>query len=804
MPFSERELWEFNEKLRCAPTPRVMALRERVLHATPSISSERARLVTHSYMETEGQPILLRRAHALNKILREMTIYIAEGELIIGNMAPKPRAAPIFPEMGTEKLEESLEELSQRPQDRMDLTENVKTELRATFPYWKGKTVREKVFAALPDDVIRARRANMFTLDNHEDGGLGHVLPDFPSVLQNGFRSLIDSVQSKMDMLDLAQPESYKKWVFWRSAVVVMEAAIAFAERFAAEAERLAVAATSDTARAELLHAAEICRRVPALPARTLQEAIQSCYLVDIIIQIETNGTAISPGRLDQILYPYYLKDRDAGSLSFEQAQELIDCLWVKLNELIKLRSNFASRVHAGFPMNENVCIGGQDEHGQDATNELSFMFLNSCERVRLSHPQFSMRVHKKTPDALLMRAIECIKIGSGRPQLVSDEVIVPALCTRGVPLTVARTWAPIGCVEAGVHGLWGRGNGGYFNTTKVLELTLGNGIDQLTGQRLGPATGDATLFTSFDQVREAFDRQMANAVYLLAIENNVIDLIHAENVPHVFMSCVITGALESGKDVTEGGALYNWTGPLGVGLANTANSLAALKRVVFDDKKATMAEVIQALAANFEGHEPLRQKLLHAPKYGNDDDAADLMAHFVVEEFVNHAKQQPTPRGGNQGPCCMFSLSSNLPLGWSTAATPDGRKSMEPLADGISATHGTDLKGPSAMLKSASKIDHQNTAGSILNLKFHPMVLKTRTDSAKLGDLFRTYLVDLGGAQVQANIVSADLLRDAQKNPERHRDLIVRVTGYSAYFTELSKELQDDIIGRTEHLELG
>ncbi len=804
MPYSERELWEFNENLRCAPTPRVMALRDHVLHARPSISSERARLVTQSYQETEGQPILLRRAHALDKILREMTIYIAEGELIVGNMAPKPRAAPIFPEMGTEKLEESLEELDQRPQDRMELTDEVKKELRASFPYWQGKTVREKVFAALPDDVVRARRANMFTLDNHEDGGLGHVLPDFPSVLENGFRCLIDQVQRKLAPLDLAQPEQYKQWLFWRAAITVMEAAIAFAERYAAEAERLAATATSEAAKAEYLAIAEICRRVPAQPARTLHEAIQSCYFVDIIIQIETNGTAISPGRLDQMLFPYYAKDRDSGRLTFEQAQELIDCLWVKLNELIKLRSNFASRVHAGFPMNENVCIGGQDEHGQDATNELSFMFLNSCERVRLSHPQFSMRVHKKTPDALLMRAMECIKIGSGRPQLVSDEVIVPALCTRGVPLKVARTWAPIGCVEAGVHGLWGRGNGGYFNTTKVLELALNDGMDQLTGQRLGPSTGNAAQFTRFDQVLDAFDRQMAHAVYLLGIENNVIDLIHAENVPHVFMSCIITGALESGKDVTEGGARYNWTGPLGVGLANTANSLAAVQRVVFEDRKATMAELVGALAKDFEGQENLRQILLHAPKYGNDDYAADSLARYVVDEFVNHAKRQPTPRGGNQGPCCMFSLSSNLPLGWSTAATPDGRKSMEPLADGISATHGTDLKGPSAMLKSASCLDHQNTAGSILNLKFHPMVLKTRTDLSKLGDLFRTYLVDLGGAQVQANIVSANLLRDAQKYPERHRDLIVRVTGYSAYFTELSKELQEDIIGRTEHLELG
>lgn len=800
MTLTEKQLWSIYDELRCQPTERVEKLRQRVLSFKPSISSERAKLVTQSYQETEGQPMVLRRAKALEKVLKQMEIHIAEGELIVGNHSTAPRSAPIFPEMGTEKVEENLDAMEERPQDRMVVPEDVKRDLRALFPYWHGKTVREMVFASLSGPSARARKANMFTLDNHEDGGLGHVLPDFPRVLQRGFRDMIEETRTNMEGLNLSVAEQYRQWLFWQAAIIVMEAAIAYAERCAAEAERQAGEAPTEERRAELLKIAEICRRVPAYPARTLHEAVQSNWFTDMIIQIETNGTAISPGRQDQILYPYYKKDMAEGRIDFEGAQELIDCFWIKLNELLKLRSNFASRVHAGFPMNENVTIGGQDEDGNDATNELSFMSLNAREHVRLSHPQFSLRVHRRTPDALLLRTMEVLKLGGGLPQMVSDEVIIPSLTNRGVPIEVARTWAPIGCVEAGVFGLWGRGNGGYFNTTKVLELALNDGVDALTGERLGPATGDPRDFKSFDDVMVAFDKQMQSAVHLLAIENNVIDLVHAELVPHVFMSCMVTGALESGKDVTEGGALYNWTGPLGVGLANSANSLAAVKKVVFDDKALTMADLIDALKKDFEGSEHVRQLLLHAPKYGNDDYYVDSLAHEVVDSYVKWADSEPTPRGGTQGACCMFSLSSNLPLGWSTAATPDGRHSKEPLADGVSPTHGTDVKGPSAVLKSVSKLDHFKTNGTILNIKFHPAALKGRADLQKLGEMFRTYLADLGGSQVQANVVSAAVLRDAQKNPEKHRDLIIRVTGYSAFFVELSKELQEDIIGRTEH----
>lgn len=780
-------------------SPRVLDLRKKLISQKPRLCSERALLVTESYKKTEGEPIVLRRAKALYDILEKMTVYIGEGELIVGHQTPVPRSAPVFPEFGTSWLEEELDTFSTRAQDRMEVSDKVKQELRSIFPYWKGKTIKEKVFKMLPESVIRARKSKIFTLDNHEEGGLGHVLPDFETVLRIGFNGIKEDADKRLLHANPVDSTQFKQMLFWEAVKITCEGVMLFAQRYANLAADLAAKEHNASRKIELEKIAGICRKIPGNPAENFYEALQCCWFVQLVIQIETNGTAISPGRLDQILFPYYNRSISEGIVTEKQAQELIDCFWLKFNELIKLRSNEGCRVHAGFPMNQNLTIGGQNKEGIDATNDLTYMFLNAQEHIHLSHPQFSLRIHKNTPHKLLKRALEVISLGGGIPQLISDEVLIPALLHRGIPLKLARNYAPIGCVEVGVIGLWGRGNGGYFNIPKVLELALNNGCDRLTGEQIGPRIGNPSSFKNFDDVMEAFRQQMAYCVRLLATENNIIDIVHAELMPHIFISSVVPGCIERGRDVTEGGALYNWTNPLGVGLANTIDSLAAIKKEVFEEEVISMKEVIEALDCNFEGKEKIQRMLIDSPKYGNDNDKVDFIGREIVNIFIDELEKHNTFRGGIMAPPSLFSLAVNLPFGWATGATPDGRKAGTPLADGISPSHGSDILGPTAVLKSASKIDHERTSGVILNQKFNPSVFKNPRDLMKLVELLRTYLLDLKGSHIQINVVSAEKLRKAQKEPEKYRNLVIRVTGYSAFFVELSKEVQEDIIERTE-----
>ncbi|KJS19780.1 MAG: hypothetical protein VR72_17320 [Clostridiaceae bacterium BRH_c20a] len=779
-------------------TQRVQNLRERLISYKPSLCSERAVLITQSYQETEGEPMVIRRAKALKNILDNMTIYINEEELIIGNQAIKPRSAPVFPEFGTSWLEKELDTFNTRVQDKMLVCDKAKKNIQNILPYWKGLTIKEKLFKMLPESVIRVRKAKIFTLDNHEEGGLGHVLPDYKTILETGLNGIKEQAQKKINCANIADSNEFKNVLFWEAIKIVSDAVIGFSWRFSKLAKNLADQEVNFQRKTELIRISEVCSKIPANPAKSFDEAIQCCWFLQLVIQIETNGTAISPGRLDQILFPYYYNDFLKGEITNEKTQELIDCFWLKLNELIKLRSNEGSYVHAGFPMNQNLVIGGQNENGEDVTNELTYMFLNAQEHIHLSQPQFSLRVHQNTPNELLLRAAEIIGLGGGIPQLLSDEILIPSLIHRGIPLKLARNYSPIGCVEVGVIGLWGRGNGGYFNIPKVLELALNNGRDRLTGEKISIETG--TNFNDFNAVLIAFQKQLAYCIKLLAVENNLIDMLHGELVPHVFISLVVPGCIEKGKDVTEGGALYNWTNPLGVGLANVADSLAAIKKKIFEEKLFNIEELLEALDCNFEDKKYIQKALQDAPKYGNDNDEVDLMARLVANLFIDEIEKYQTPRGGIMGPASLFSLSVSLPFGWATGATPDGRKAKTPLADGISPTHGNDVNGPTAVLKSASKLDHIRTSGSILNQKFHPTVFASSRDLIKFVELIRTYLLDLKGSHIQINVVSADTLRQAQKEPGKYRDLVIRVTGYSAFFTELSKEVQDDIIGRTEH----
>jgi pyruvate formate-lyase/glycerol dehydratase family glycyl radical enzyme len=783
-------------------TTRIKKLKEQLLLTKPILCSQRAVIATKAYQETEGEPALIRRAKVIHRILSEITVRILNHELIVGLFTEEQRGAPVFPETGTFWLEKELDSrLESRPQDRFIVPGKVKKELREILPYWKGKTLFDFISGALPDEIKRVRRANIFTMDLHERGGLGHFIPDLPTILKKGIKDIQGEAFARLKDADLSKPEIYRKALFWKAAITTCEGIIAFAKRYAKEAERLTRGERDLRRKKELEIISETCDRVPEHPARTFREALQAVWFIQMLIHLELNSNAISPGRLDQILYPYLRDDLDEGRLDIEEAQELVDAFFIKFNEIIKVWDEEATHVHAGFPMVQNITLGGLNEANTGGSNSVTYLFLNAERHVHLPQPHTTIRVSEKTEDDLLRKGTEVIRLGGGKPQLISDPVVTSSLLMRGLTLKEARMSSCIGCVEYGAIGTWGRHNGGYFNLAKILELAIHNGVERLTGERVGLETGEPASFKSFKEVKQAYIKQLEYFIRLQVTEDNIIDMVHEQVMPHVLTSVLVPDCIENGKDVTSGGARYNWTGTLGVGLANLVDSLAAIKKVVFEDKKMTMRQLDSALNQNFEGAEKLRRLMLDAPKYGNDDDFVDLLMKEITDIYFDLVERHENHRGGRFVPG-LFSLSSSLPFGWATGATPDGRKAKEPLAEGVSPSHGVDQEGPTAVLKSVSKMDCiRVTNGMILNQKFSPMLLEGETNTRKFVDMIKTYLIDLGGAHVQVNVVSSEMLRAAQEDPEKYRNLVIRVTGYSAFFTELSKEVQDDIIGRTEQM---
>lgn len=519
-----------------------------------------------------------------------------------------------------------------------------------------------------------------------------------------------------------------------------------------------------------------------------------------LVPQLETDGVAITPGRLDQYMYPFYRQDIDSGCVNQQGAQELLDCLWLKFAQLVKLYNLESASVTSGFPMGQNVVIGGTDEYGRDATNELSYMCLEAHRHVQLLEPNFSVRLHKNTPQDFLMAVCENIRLGTGHPEVFNEDIAIPGLMARGIPMKEARNYAPIGCVENSVVGMWMRANGGYFCLTKALELALNDGVCRLTGRQVGPSTGKASDFKAFPQIMDAYREQIKYFVHHLVVENNMIDFVHGELMPIPFVSMLVDGCIPSGKDVTWGGAKYNLTCPGGVGVANTADSLASIKKLVFEDQRLTMSELQRALDADFTGYEAIRLMLLNeAPKYGNDEPYVDYLARQAVEIFLDELETHKNPRGG-QFVAGMTAITANIAFGRSVGATPDGRKAKEALAEGISPAAGRDRCGPTAAMKSVTRLDHMRIIkGVIYNQKYNPNVFAGFEGLEKFTQLLRAYC-SLGGFHVQFNVISGDTLKDAQRNPEKYRGLVVRVAGYSAFFNELSKEVQDIIIARTEY----
>ncbi len=768
----------------------------------PTVCHERAAIVTECYDRLAGElsPILL-RAHALAAVLDRMSIFIGPDELIVGNQASRPRAAPVFPEYAWEWILEELDSLPARTADRFAVPTESRESLRETLPRWRGRSFRERAVRALPTEVLQAHQSLLFLLTSLACG-VGHLAPDYSRVLHRGLEGLAREARERLGALDLTDPAAIRRREFCQAAVIVAEAAIRFGGRFAELAERLAGEATLPDRRAELLELARVCRKVPAEPAETFHEALQSFWFVHLIIQIESNGHSISPGRFDQYMVPFYEADLACGRIDRAHASELLDCLWVKFNEIMKLRDKTASIGFGGYPLFQNLIVGGQRSDGRDATNDLSYLCLQATRRTRLPQPSLSVRVHRGTPPEFLRAAADLARDGLGLPAFFNDDAVVPVLRNMGVPPEEAVEYAEVGCVEPQVPG---RTNGyypaGFLNLGKLLNLALHNGRDPVTGEQLGTVDPSFRGFATYEDVVGALDRQLDHVIRLIVIGDNILDDLHGRVAPNPFVSLFVDDCMARGLAYEQGGAVYNYTGPNSVGLANVADALMAIKRLVFEERRLDMDVLLAMLDQDFAGSEGARLTLLNrAPKYGNDNEEVDGIARELANRILKGFKAYRNPRGGCYEPG-LQSISAHALFRDAVAATPDGRTARTLLADGgISPAQGRDRRGPTAVIRSAARLDHREASnGTLLNIKLSPQSVAGEAGLDTLSALIRTYF-QLGGQHVQFNIINSAVLRDAQQHPEQHRDLVVRVAGFSVLFTTIDRVLQEDIIERTEH----
>lgn len=790
------------------PTERVVRLKEEVMSAFPCIEADRAIILTKSFKETENEPMIIRKAKALKTILNEIPIVIRDNELIVGSLTKNPRSAQVFPEFSNKWLVDEFDKFEDRTSDAFKISEETKKELKEVFKYWEGKTVSELADSYMTEETKKAMGANVFTVGNYFYNGLGHVSVDYEKVLKKGFKGIIKEVQEQIDNADKSSPEYIKKRAFWDAVIISCNGAIDYAKRYSKLAIDLAKDTKDVTRKKELLHIANICNRVPEYPAETFYEACQSFWFIQAIISLESNGHAISPGRFDQYMYEYYKTDVETDSNLKELNEEILDCLWVKFNDLTKVRDETTTKAFSGYSMFQNLIVGGQTMDGKDATNELSYMCLEATGSLMLPQPSLSVRIWSKTPEQFLLRTCELTRLGTGLPAFYNDEVIIPMLINQGLTLEDARDYAIVGCVEPQKPGKTdGWYDAAFFNLAKVLELSINSGM--IDGVQVSPRTCDFTEFKDLDDLINAYKEQMKYFVSQMIAADNCVDIAHAERAPLPFLSSMLDDCISVGKSIQEGGGHYRFSGPLGVGVANVGDSFMAIDKLVFEDGKITLEQLKEALNTNFGEleeeeekkalYDDIKQMLLHrAPKFGNDIDKVDEFTRdgslIYCKEVIKHTNQ----RGGKFIPG-LYPVSNNVHLGSLVGATPDGRGAKEPIADGVSPTRGADVNGPTAALNSVSKLDHFSApSGTLFNQKFNPRSLQGDNGLKNLGALIRSYF-DKKGMHIQFNVIDKKVLLDAQKSPEKYRDLIVRVAGYSAQFICLDKGVQDDIIKRTE-----
>jgi len=781
---------------------RIKKLREQSLNAVNRLSPERAILVTEFYKSDIAREVSIpmQRALAFKYILENKKIWINEGELVVGERGPEPKATPTYPEICLHSLKD-LEILDARPKVSFKVDEKTKTVYRdVIIPFWKGKSNRDRLMKQMSPEWIDAYNAGVFT-EFQEQRAPGHTVCG-SKIYHKGMLDLKEEIRQAIENLDFfTDPEALDKREELKAMDVAVDAIILFANRHADTLEKLGKNEKNSLRKKELEQMAAICRHVPAHAPRTFHEALQYYWFMHLGVITELNPwDSFNPGRLDQHLYPFYKRETADGSLTGEEAVELLQSFWIKFN-------NHPAPPKMGVTAKESntytdfslINLGGVKEDGSDAVNELSYMILDVVEEMRILQPSSMVQLSKKNPDRFIHRALNITKTGFGQPSIFNTDAIVQELVRQGKSIEDARNGGASGCVESGAFGTECYFLTGYFNLNKILELVLHNGYDPITKKQIGLKTGDPAKFKTFDELMDAYKKQENYFADIKIKGNNIIEKIYAGYMPVPFLSLLIDDCITNGKDYNAGGARYNTSYVQGVGLGSITDNLTALKYHLFDEKTHTMDEMIGAMKANFKGYEPLRKELVYdTPKYGNDDDYADNQAKRVFEIFHDSVNGRPTARGGTFR-INMLPTTSHIYFGEVIGATPDGRKAHEPLSEGISPVQGADRNGPTAVLKSAAKIDHLRTGGTLLNQKFSPVFFKDEESIIKLSQLIRSYF-RMDGHHIQFNVVSAETLRKAQKNPEKYRDLIVRVAGYSDYFNDLGEELQNEIIRRTEH----
>ena len=785
-------------------TDRVMRMRDRLILTDPIVCAERAMIWTEVYKNNEDKPPITKAAMALDETLRRMSITIYDDELIVGNQGSALRATTISPTVNTWVITE-LDKFEKRDGSRFMISEKTKQQVRDCYPYWEGRNVYDATMSVLDQKTIDAMDALVFTCGYTLTKGCGHWLLNFDTVLTGGFKGIEQAARNKLASVSLADADGVDKVPLYKAVIQTCGAVQAFAKRYSDLAKNQAKAELDPRRKAELEKIADMCARVPYEAPKTFHEAVQTVYFIQLITHIESDGSGISLGRMDYYLYPFYKKDIEEGRITKAEAEELLDCLWLKIASIIQIWNEEDSKAFGGHPVSQAVTFGGMDEFGNDTTNELSYMLLETTARVHLPQPSVCVRVSRNTPREFLLKSVEVIREGLGMPAVYNDDIAIPALVSRGVPIEEARVgYGVIGCVEMGVQGkMCAFANSGYFNMLKALEITLCNGVDPVSGKKLGLETGDPLGFTSFEQLKEAYIKQLDELLRHQVAVTNVVDVMHPRILPLPFITAITYDCVERGVEVQSGGARYNIEGISGVGLADVADSLAAIKKLVFEDKTLTMKQVLDAIKDDFVGHEDVRLQLLKAaPHYGNNDPYVDRIAREVVGSFSRIISRYKGLRGSIFF-AGMYSNSANVPIGAVCGASPNGRRAFAPVAEACSPSHGAEKNGPTQAALSVATLDHMIiNNGSQYNQKYHPSALAGEKGLSALADLIRTFF-EAGGYHIQFNVVSADTLREAQKNPEAYRDLVVRVAGYTAFFIDLAPDIQNDIIDRTE-LELG
>ncbi|NQT60936.1 MAG: glycyl radical protein [Bacteroidetes bacterium] len=792
-------------------TPRAAALKELMLSSRPNICTQRAEAYTTVYQTHASEPLIIRRALALSETLKTMTVFINPGELIVGNQASDNRTAPIFPEYAVEWIQKEIDSFADRPGDAFFPDNDTKARLLEICSWWEGKTTLDKGRSFMSEELRSIHSSGIIRAEGNLTSGDAHIAVNNEKLLKIGLDGFYQQAEEALSKLDSVYYTDLKKTQFYRSVLISLKAFRDFILRFASLAESMSETETDPVRKEELESISLNCRHISRKPPESFYQALQLIYFVQLVLQIESNGHSLSLGRVDQYLYPFYRKDISKGLITTESAMELLENTWVKLYSCLKIRSWSHTRFSAGSPLYQNVTIGGQTTDGQDGVNDLSYLILWSVGETRLTQPNLTVRYHKGISEHFLMESIKVIEKGFGMPSFNNDEVVIPALLRLGIKNEDAFNYSAIGCIEIAVPGKWGyRCTGKHFiNLMRVFMATMYNGKDTVSGNTFLEGHGEFTDFISFDDLLQEWDRQITFYAHKGVAIDTAIDTVLEQEAPDILCSAFTDDCIERGLTIHEGGTVYDFVSGLQVGIANLGNSLAAVKKLVFEDKRISPENLLHVLEENFSGKEGerIRQLLLNeAPKYGNDDDYVDQLLKRAYMTYVDEVEKYHTIRFGRGPIGCRYyagtsSISGNVPSGAVVPATPDGRFAGLPLAEGCSPSSGTDLAGPTAVCQSVAKLPTDRILGGVLlNQKLTPAVLADPENKRKLISLIRVFFNSLKGWHIQYNIVDKITLIDAKKFPEKHRDLIVRVAGYSAFFTTLSPDTQDDIINRTEH----